>query len=187
MNKDSDNKWFGKAIRAMLNVTGMHRQASKEEVRQYWDAVADYPKQQVRAGIGGITRIFTAHATPADLRNAVLEVRKEIAREQEYKDNRSTKPIDPRGLEYSKMKGAAAPMFLRRILKVLNPNVKDLRFAEEMPGEDDYTGSFDYGMIVNAVPIREGLDLHHTEEVWKQFFAALGYEWDQYAKNEGQS
>ena len=167
----SDKVWFDKALRIILAASAGWFKPKKEIIAHYWEQVSHYTLEEVKDGMSALSRTYTkGHVSPADLRNAVEVSHAAYLREQEYLDNKTTKPVDPRGLEYSKMKGAAAPMFARRLLNMRELPVKVSR--------DDYTGAFDFKMIVQGVPIPEGLDLRHTEKVWKDFFAALAYEWD---------
>ena len=169
----SDKVWFDKALRIVLAASGGWFKPKKEIIAHYWEQVHNYSLEEVKDGLSALSRTYTkGHVSPADLRNAVDVSHAAYLRELEFKKNRNAKPVDPRGLEFSKMKGAAAPMFARRLL-----NMRELPIRL---GRDDYTGSFDYKMIVTAVPIPEGLDLLRTEKVWKAFFTALGYEWDQW-------
>ncbi len=175
MDKTQHAKWFGKQIRTMVGVTGRTKGLSRSEVRAYWNAVQEYPLEQVREAIQAITRTFVRMVTPGDLRAGVSTVRARIAREAEYAKPGQAKSVDPRGLEYDRIKKAAAPMFARRLLQMR-------KLPLEPPGQDDYTGEFDLGMVVNGVPIPDGQDLHNTMALWKSFFDALGFEYDTWKK-----
>ncbi len=184
MDRKIDIGWFTRVIRVLLEVTGKHKPASKLVIDSYFEALEPYPKEHVRQAVSTLTATFTTNVTPADIVNAVRDIRAAEARREELADSHKPKKTDPRGEEFAKMKGAAAPLFLRRVLQMNGP-IKIGGKEVAIPYSDEYRGEFDYKMIVSAVPIPKGLDLNRTEGVWKAFFAALSYEWDKYVEAGG--
>ena len=70
--QETDKTWFDKELRVILASTAAWFKPKPSDVKRYWDAVQDYERIEVDAGLSRISAEHTSHFAPGELRAAVL-------------------------------------------------------------------------------------------------------------------
>jgi len=85
--QETDKSWFDKELRVILASTAGWFKPKPSDVKRYWDAVQEYERIEVDAGLSRISAEHTSHFAPGELRAAVQVERSSRLREVEYRQN----------------------------------------------------------------------------------------------------
>lgn len=91
--QETDKTWFDKELRVILASTAAWFKPKPSDVKRYWDAVQDYERTEVDAGLSRISAEHTSHFAPGELRAAVQVERSARLRKAEEAES-AYKPFD---------------------------------------------------------------------------------------------